>query len=323
MKTCKSCETVLMDVAQFCHNCGRQVAGNAIVCLKCSTPNPGHAKFCFNCGYPINVQYIPKTHISPRFKLDFNDVATLPTQLKDAFLLYISYLLEIEGIVHTENQIHLPEQGAALLLTFETSGFRRIVFEEAALQLAETLEQLYTEGRAAAFPVIESRVELLFLDVGELFWLEYVPHLMPFPLSKAILRYQGSSFSTVNLQQMIHDYLMLSDEPLVFHLHAVDIPIKKLSNARKGFFKHDSGEFPLVFIDQTLFGSGKEGLIITQKNIYWKAAFHKAESVPLNQIQKIKYLKNHIEINGLYCNLTDSLNYKLFKLLYRIKVICL
>lgn len=313
MKTCKCCNTELRDTAQYCHNCGLQVEGNALVCLKCSTPNPGNAKFCFNCGFPINVQYTPKAHISPRFKLDFNDIATLPAQLKDAFLLYVSYLSELEG--NAENQAHLAET------TFETSGFRRDIFDEVVIKLVAQLEKFYQIDNAAAFPKIEKQIDLSFLDLGELFWIKYMPSLQRFPLSKSILNYQGSIKASINLQQMIQDYLQLSEETLVYYLHAVDIPIKKLSNARKSFFNHDSGEFPIVLIDQTLFGSSKEGLVFSQKALYWKAAFHKSMRVPFEKINNLKYYTNYLEINGAYCNLTETLNYKIYKLLNRLKVI--
>jgi len=313
MKTCKSCETELRDTAQYCHNCGLQVEGNAIVCLKCSTPNPSNAKFCFNCGYPINIQYVPKVHISPRFKLDFDDVITLPIQLKEAFLLYISYLSELEGT--EDSLVHGLER------SFENTGFRRAVFDEKILALITIIEELYEESQAAAFPLIEMHIDQTFLDLGELFWIKYMPSLQLYPMPKDILNYQDSSANTVNLQQMVQDYLNLEEEPLVHYVHAVNIPLKKLSNARKGFFKHDSGEFPIVFIDQTIFGSGKEGLIFSQKGIYWKAAFHKSEMISFKQLNEIKYFSKHIEINGLYCNLTESLNYKMYKLLNRLKVI--
>ncbi len=310
MKICKSCKSRLLDVASFCHHCGREVQGNAIVCLKCNTPNPSNAKFCFNCGHPINLQYQPKPNISPIFKLDFNDLATLPTQLKDAFLLYICILLEQEN---------LAEKEALFLKVFDNSGFRIEVFEEESLHIAALFEQLFNNKGASSFSTIENIAQRAFLDLSELFWIKYCSALLPFPLSEDILNYQKIELESVSLQQMMHDYLQMEEESLNYYLYAVEIPLKKMANARKAYYKHDSGEFPYLLVDQTLFGSGKEGLVLSSKGIYWKVHFHKAQSLKFGNIKSLQLHKNHLDINQAYFNTSPSFNYKLFKLLYKIK----
>jgi ribosomal protein L40E len=310
VKICKSCQSSLLDVASFCHNCGREVQGNAIICLKCNTPNPAEAKFCFNCGHPINLQYQPKPNISPYFKLDFNDIATLPTQLKDAFLLFISILLE------KENQAELE---ASVLKAFDQSGFRLEVFEEESVHIATLFEQLFKHKGTKAFPEIEKICTTAFLDFSELLWIKYCPQLLSFSLSKDVLAYQKREAQSINLAQMIRDYLQMEEEAVMYYLNAVEIPPKKMKNARKSFFKHDSGEYPYLFIDQTIFGSAKEGVVLTQKGLYWKVHFHKAQYIPYKKIKDLQLFSKHLEINKQYFNISNSFNYKFFKLLYRIK----
>jgi membrane protease subunit (stomatin/prohibitin family) len=46
---CSKCKTQLLPGAQFCSNCGAQIA-NWVVCPKCTTQVPPDAKFCSNCG---------------------------------------------------------------------------------------------------------------------------------------------------------------------------------------------------------------------------------------------------------------------------------
>lgn len=310
MKKCKSCQSALLDVASFCHNCGREIQGNAIICLKCETPNPSEAKFCFNCGHPINLQYQPKPNISPVFKLDFNDIPTLPTQLRDAFLLYISILLEQEA---------QGDQELEFIRAFDQSNFRLEVFEEESLQLVSLFEQLFEQEGSSALPQIDKITQAAFLDLSELLWIKYCPQLLPFQLSDHILSYQKRQAAEINIQQMIRDYLHLEEEKISYYQNAVEIPPKKMKHARKSYYKHNSGEFPYLMIDQTIFGSAKEGLVLSQKAIYWKIHFHKAEKIAYDKIEKLQLYKKHLEVNNKYFNVSDSFNYKFFKLLQRIK----
>ena len=84
-KHSKSSHTELLNGALFCHNCGKQVDGEGVVCFACKMVNPSASRFCSRCGTPLNVQYTPNPNISPLYGLDFGDIPTLPTQLMDAF----------------------------------------------------------------------------------------------------------------------------------------------------------------------------------------------------------------------------------------------
>ena len=64
-----------------------------------------------------------------------------------------------------------------------------------------------------------------------------------------------------------------------------NIPVKKLSNARAKFISSD--EPILVLVDDTLFGSGKDGLAISEKYIYAKNASGDVKALKISSIQNI------------------------------------
>ncbi|MBT4305656.1 MAG: zinc-ribbon domain-containing protein [Chloroflexi bacterium] len=44
---CSNCQTVNIEDAKFCMNCGESLN---ITCPRCKFNNPGNAKFCVNCS---------------------------------------------------------------------------------------------------------------------------------------------------------------------------------------------------------------------------------------------------------------------------------
>ena len=70
------------------------------------------------------------------------------------------------------------------------------------------------------------------------------------------------------------------------------IPEKKLKNAVASYAGLSDGEIPLVLVDDTLFGSAKEGLLLTTANLYYNVilkpgkSFEKGKGcIPLSNIQ--------------------------------------
>lgn len=72
---------------------------------------------------------------------------------------------------------------------------------------------------------------------------------------------------------------------------------KKYSNACKAY-ANISNETPLLLFDTTIFESGKEGFIITDKNIYIKYSFEKPSCYPIAYVNRfsIMYESNSIRI---------------------------
>jgi len=314
MKNCLSCNTTLLPNALFCHSCGKQSDGDGLVCFECKNINPKGARFCSRCGTPINIEYTPKPNISPIYGLDFNDIPTLPTQLSEAFKVSISLALDAENNLEKE---------ALFLQTFTKSDFRQQYLEEATVLMTQEFETAFEEQGSNAFKVIETEVEKQFAALLERFFIAFCTPLLPRELPKQILHYQEANILTTNLPQMLNDYLHLEEEALISYNSAIDIPLKKLKNARSTFFKPKAGETPYVFIDHTILRSGKEGCIMTAKAIYWKAYFQKSARIEYSAIQKLAYYKDRVEINGIYLNITPSINYKIYRLLARLRTLLL
>ncbi|MCH2046075.1 MAG: zinc ribbon domain-containing protein [Saprospiraceae bacterium] len=310
MKNCQYCGFQLLKGAKFCHNCGKPTTTKSINCPKCRASNPSSSKFCFNCGEPIDIIYAPGDYITPIYKLDFRSLKTLSIQIRDAFLVAISMAVEADGELSRENYY---------LDAFESTGFRVAIFDEQAQIMSKLFQKAYQKNGYQSFMMIELQLYAAFQRLLERFWVQYLVKILPQPLSPKILNYEKTTLENVNLHQLMVDYLALDLEAESHYLNAVDIPVKKLKQAQKIFFKHQVGEVPYVFIDQTLLGSGKEGLVLTNKGLYWKAAFHKAANIQFQAISNLKRYKNHLEINGIYLNINPSINYKLLKLLQRIK----
>ena len=76
----------------------------------------------------------------------------------------------------------------------------------------------------------------------------------------------------------------------------------------------------MLIADQTIFGSCKEGFSLTEKGIYWKAHFEKANKVFFQEITSIKKEKDWITINGHFFNVSPSMNIKMMKLLRNMSV---
>lgn len=309
-KKCQSCHTALLPNALYCHNCGKQADGEGVVCFACQNVNPASSRFCARCGTAINVQYTPSPNITPVYSLDFNDIPTLPTQLREAFRVFVSLAVELE---------HNQDQELAILEQLEKSNFRQKYLEEETVLMTQEFESWFEERGVAAFGAIEQYIDHKFLGLLERFFVEYCQDLTPFPLPKAILNYQEASLHYSNLQRLLLDYLEVDQEPLLLYTNAIEIPLKKLKNARAAFFRPQAGETPYLFIDQTLLRSGKEGCILTAKGIYWKAYFQRAAAVPYTALERLAYHPDHVEINGIYLNISPSFNYKLYHLLSKLK----
>ncbi|MFT5647919.1 MAG: hypothetical protein ACI976_002614, partial [Aureispira sp.] len=215
------------------------------------------------------------------------------------------------------------EKEALFLQTFDKSNFKQQYLEEGTVLMTQEFEDIFEERGISAFKVIEIEIEKQFSALLERFFIDFCNPLLPHQLSKQILQYQEANFLTTNLHQMINDYLHLEEEDLISYSSAIEIPLKKLKNARSTFFKPEAGEVPYAFIDHTLLRSGKEGCIITAKAIYWKAYFQKSARIEYSTIHKLTYYKDRLEINSIYLNISPSINYKIYRLLSRLRTLLL
>lgn len=303
---CDNCEAQLLSKARFCHVCGTKVVQHPLPCPSCGSENPAEAKFCHSCGHPLQVA-TQQEQYQARYDVDWEDIPTLPTQLRELFIQFIREHLQAEGD---------PRQEGASIEAFYHTGFQTY-FEGQAIRLTQRLERLLEETQSLRR--VEQQLEQQFYRLLDRFFIRYARKLLPHPLPTAIIHYENSRWETVNLQQMILDFLFLEEEQELYYPNAIEIPYKKLQRARKSFLRYESGETPLLFCDQTVLRSGREGFAFTQKALYWKAHFHRPARVFLHSIQELQRKDKRLTINGQYFNISPSLNYKLFKLLKKIQ----
>lgn len=309
---CQSCQTALLPGALYCHNCGKQADGEGVVCFACKMINPSASRFCSRCGTPLNVQYTPNPHISPLYGLDFDDIPTLPTQLMDAFKTFVGLALEQSGDQAKERHI---------LTVLDNSPFKRLYLEETVIQMTQQFEAAFETRGMTVFASIERAIDQQFVPLFERLLIEFCAKLLSHPLPPAILNHADITLHSPQLSRMILDYLAIEQEPLLLYTSAIEMPLKKLKNARASFFKANEGEVPILFIDQTLLRSGKEGCILTPRGIYWKAYFQRPAQIAYSQLNSLHYKGDHLLINDLYFHANASFDYKLYRLLVRLKTL--
>lgn len=316
MKYCSHCGATLLANARFCHECGTEVAAvRPTICAACAQPNPVQAKFCVACGHQLGAaveaeEQAQEMSRAARFRLDFQDWTTFPTQIKQHFMAYLAEALAQDG-----EEKRLGQYVAA----FERSGFRQKVFEERALALTTQAEQLIATAPLTAIYDIDALLAQNFAAAYLEFLVEYAQDISPAPLSKLVLLHEKNK--NIRISALIHDYLDLPQErDITAYRQMLEIPLPKLKNAQNSFFNPTrSGEYPLVFIDQTIWGSGNDGLILSEFALYWKTAFHSAARVAYADLHSIVRKDKYLEINNIYLNVTPTVNFKLLKLLQKLQ----
>ncbi|MFZ2967752.1 MAG: TerB family tellurite resistance protein [Sulfuricurvum sp.] len=90
---------------------------------------------------------------------------------------------------------------------------------------------------------------------------------------------------------------LISDNSIYFY---PDIPEKKLHNAINQYAFIEKNEQPLVLIDDTVFGSAKCGMLLTDKSIYAKEDFEDGVEYKISTINNIDF--GGIVSNKIYIN---------------------
>ena len=81
---------------------------------------------------------------------------------------------------------------------------------------------------------------------------------------------------------------------------APDIPIKKLNAARSQFVFRD--DEVIVLYDDTVFGSGKDGLAITEEYIYAKQLWETPKSIKISSIRSLSSQSKSLNNLEIYIN---------------------
>lgn len=111
------------------------------------------------------------------------------------------------------------------------------------------------------------------------------PRPQPPPMPKATLRdaLQGLEFSA---------------EPFERVFVAPHIPLKKLRGALASYGEDVRPQDVVALIDDTVFGGAKEGMLITENEILFKAIFESVSRIRLEMIEEINAEGNRIYTNG-------------------------
>ncbi|MEZ5043547.1 MAG: zinc ribbon domain-containing protein [Saprospiraceae bacterium] len=270
-------------------------------CQACGTELPLEAKFCYHCGSP---QADPIWHE----QVSFAPGEDLTQKIINQFFPALQERIVSE--MNTNDYARYAER-------IYESGFRDLLHRRAAV-MAEKIEQSHTEGltdqQAIGYWMQKFNSELL-----DYFLIRHCQDLNPLPLPEAILRYQGASWPSLNLFQMVLDYLDFAREDEAVYTDFLIMPIEKLKNASKSFLFPGKKEKILLVCDQSLFGSCKEGFALTENALYWKAHLEKAQQVAFSDLREVKRHKEWITINGFFFNVNPTLNFKMLMLMKKIK----
>ena len=270
-------------------------------CQACGTDLPLEAKFCFNCGAPQAVSQLQE-------QLTFEPGEDLTQRIIDQFFPALQDRVSSE--MNSSNYTFYAER------VYE-SGFRDLLHRRAAV-IADKIDQSHAEGltdqKAIDYWINKFNSELL-----DYFLIRHCQDLNPLPLPEAILRYQDATWPSVNLFQMVLDYLDFAHEKETVYTDFLIMPVEKLKNASKSFLFPAQKEKILLICDQSLFGSCKDGFALTEDALYWKAQLEKPQRVAYRDLREVKPTKEWLTINSFFFNVNPGFNLKMMKLLKKIK----
>ena len=311
MKKCTNCNTSILDDARFCHNCGTKVIATTITCPDCHISNPPKAAFCKSCGYFFSKNNAPRTPYDAQYPLNYKETNSIAPDLKEYFFNDFRERIQEEQDLKKHNQY---------LERFYDSDFGKN-YEVRLNQLAEEAYSIHAKQDGNVQQKVDQMIYSNFNNLLDHFIILFCNDLNSTQLSEEILSYHNAKKETVDLQLLILDYLHLENEKEDFFIDFVTMPVKKLRNASVAFLFPEKDEKIMLIADQTIFGSCKEGFSLTEKGIYWKAHFEKAQRVSFHELTSIKKEKDWITINGHFFNVSPSVNIKMMKLLRKLKLI--
>ncbi len=311
---CSNCQIQLLNNARFCHGCGEKVLGLPVNCPSCNSKNAAGSKFCTQCGCALSTNHEFKAEdYESKYPLNFEQVGSLSEQIAAHFFSSLKKRIIEE---------HKASEYEKYVTQFYDSGFDKR-FKIRADQLAEETYTIHCKQDETVLPEIDHLLDKSFDSLLDHFIIMHCRNLNAFDIPEAILKYEGKTHTEINLEEMIFDYLDLDNESQTekFFLDFLAVPEHKIKNAAQSFLRADKKEMVYLLCDQTVFGSCKEGFAITERGIYWKAHFNKSQAVHFEHLQDIKKENDWITINGRYFHVNAQFNFKLMKLLKRLKSI--
>lgn len=288
------------------------------MCASCDTENPIEAKFCLQCGLPLGAPTTEKQppaagSYQPRYPITGLSTIAILEEVRSHFFQALKARVAIQSA---------PEKYSAYVASFYSSGFHYF-FEEQIAALADLLLPLVELGSERAQIRIDQLLEDQYEAILDRFTIEQTKHLNLIQLSNGVLRYEAINSPTdLPIDQLIFDYLDLDREHNEkIYTNFKEMPLAKIKNASQHFLFPERNEPILVIGDQTLFGSCKEGFAFTSAALYWKAHFNKAQRVYYTELYDIEREQEWLNINGHYFHVSPSLNFKIAKLLRKLRAL--
>ena len=280
-----------------------------MICLNCKFSITEDSQFCNNCGEKVKKEPSIKSEYIHQYTIDFSAGANIANQIRALFFK------DLESVVETEIG---PKQYRKYFDQFYESGFHK-KFDLRTLQLEEQIQQFYSNSDQFSNEKLDKILRFEFSAFIEHFLLIYCNDLHGWNLPESILKYTNIKPDEVNLRQMILDYLDFENEEEQVYLDFLTIPPTKIKNAIQSFVFTQTDEKIFFICDQTVFGSCKEGFVMTDRGLYWKSHFNPAQSLLYKDLKEVKIDAEWIKINGKFFNVNKSINFKLLKLLKKIK----
>lgn len=321
---CPNCHTKFVKNARFCHNCGTENVLQVKACPHCETKNPSNAKFCHACGQPMNKkstkgqdkQQSEKSEpvvekYDSTYPIDFKQSTEKVTeQIKTHFFQALKKRVKEQSKANKYSD-YLEE--------FYSSGFHYF-FDTRIQQLTHIIMPLKNVDSERAAIKIDQLLDDGFDVLLNQFTIEHTRHLNEIQLSNAVLRYQFIKKEDVDINQIVFDYLDIEREKNEkIYTNFMNMPVAKIRNASQNFLFPARNEPILVICDQTVFGTCREGFAFTTKGLYWKAHFNKAQKAYYQELYEVKSESDWLTINGQYFHINRSLNFKIAKLLKKLK----
>ncbi len=279
-----------------------------IKCSNCGSNNQEDIKICLTCGYLLKSDDI-LIEDQLHYKLDFDQPANLSNQIRDYFFKIMRIRIETE----------LDPKGYRKYFDhFHSSGLYK-KFEIRAQQLAEEVVMIHEQKSPLGFQEINHLLNRALEGFMDYFIIDYCESLHKMKLPEAILRYENIQKASVDLGQLIFDFLYFENERDKVYTDFLIIPSGKLTNANEAFLFTEKDEKLFFICDQTMFGSCKKGFAMTDKAIYWKAHFNEPEKVKFEALESIKREGEWLLINDRFFNVNKTLNYKMLLLLKKLK----
>ena len=300
-------------------------------CASCGTELPRKARFCHNCGTPQAAEVAEP----PPPATEVLELAELPTeQPEPSEPLGEKIVEEIESSQVAEDEtISLSDLKNRfidnLLATVPryfgesaTANYRARLAQDDEFQRVRdaSLSSLHRWlATAAGRGMREGRIEDTLADLTEYFLVESAGDLHGGTFPQRLLRHQSVPADTLNVFQVVTDYLNFNEETDVVYTDFITMPGRALRNATQTFLFAAKRERILFICDQSLIGQAKNGFAMTDEGMYWKNIFQPPGRVSYRQLQPPKMENGHLLLNGQYFDAGGRLNLKMVLLLDRLR----